>query len=181
MEKQISDLISIDKLLEKKLASNIPIIVKLTHDAVKGCLTMDTELNRLDMSIGKSIKPGCRNITKNGDESLMFGLSTNKLNSMNNKTLELCNFSDIVSPKSFEKHNLNQNDVESQKTKEEILEILNAVGLNYKMGMFEGVWKKAIQIEAKHDYEVVTKYTVCISSIINAIKELDALPEEYKA
>ena len=169
---------SINEELEKKSTLPIPIIQKMTTDKVRDCLKMDLELNRLDGAIGKSIIPGRTNIPKKGDEDLIFGLSTNKLNSKLYKTHQLCKVADLFCPKSYEQFDLSKSEMRKQRTRDEVTELLKAVGLNYKKGMMEGIWQAAIRMEVQCPTEEVTKKTVNILSVISAIKQLEALPDD---
>lgn len=155
------------------MQNKVPIKVKMTTDNVKECLIMKlAEEDLRDLTLGKSGKINCSNNPKKGDENLVFGLNTNKLNAMNDLALEMCTVKDIFAQNSYEIHQLSQKEIDLPRTKDEIKGILKDIGVDYKAGMFEGIWLKSIELESKCPLDQVTKNEVSIKSFLKAIREL---------
>lgn len=144
-------------------------------DAVKDCLTMHVQEDRLDAGVGRSTKLGCRNLTKKGDENMAFGLSTQKLNAMNNKVLEQTSIAEIISPAAMDRCKISEEEMAKQRRRSDVMEVLQTIGLNYRHAMFEGVWRRAVESEAKNSHENVTRQTASMNAVVRAIKELKAM------
>lgn len=63
----------------------------------------------------------------------------------------------------------------AQRTKEEIRTLLRKAGVDYCTAKFEAVWLRAMELEIKAPEEELTKTTVCMRSVMSAIRELHYL------
>lgn len=126
--------------------------------------------------VGKATKTGCRNVTRPGDENMTFGLSTDKLNGMSNKTLEKGSIGEAIRPTVMERCGITEEEMKKPRRREEVQEVLQTIGLNYRHAMFEGIWRKAVESEAQNSHQLITKRTVSMNAVVKAMKELQAVP-----
>ena len=158
------------------MVNSIPIKTKMTADAIKDCLTSHLELERDEKGLGRSTKLGCRNIPKKGDENMAFGLTTNKLNSMANKTLEQCGASETIYPSSMSPFGISQEEMQKQRTRNEVTEVLESIGCRFRPAMFQGIWQKAAKNESggADDFAFSTK--VSMTGFLQAMRDLKVTP-----
>lgn len=166
----------VDFELENRMMNKIPIKVKMTADVVGECMRTENQVGKMDLSLGKSVKIGLRNLPKEGDENLVFGLTTDHLNSMNDRSLELGKVAEVIGMSRECQGGFSRSEHEKQRSREEIIDILRAVGFEYKMGMFEGIWMKAAEFEWTDAIERMGRDTVSVGSLLKAIKVLEAMP-----
>ena len=141
----------------------------MVTDSVKGCLVSEKE------AFNSKARKNKENMSEEFNK-MTFGLTTNKLNFMNNRTLELGSVCDLIHPKEYNNFNLSSEEMTKKREKTEISEILEKVNLKYKKGIFQGIWKKAIEIEGIEPHFQINESLVSMISVIEAIKQLKAIP-----
>lgn len=153
----------------------VPIKTKMTADGIRDCLTSHVGCDKSDLGLGKSTKPGCRNQVRPGDENLAFGLTTNKLNAMGARMMEFGGASDAIAPNPLS-NCISQEDMLKQRTKNGMVDVLESVGCRFRPAMFQGIWQRAAKNECGGVDEYPFKATVSVSSFVQAMKELKAVP-----
>ncbi|CAD8057130.1 unnamed protein product [Paramecium sonneborni] len=119
-----------------------------------------------DIDLGKAIKFGFRNQPKPGDETRAFGVPAIR-NDIIKKGMKSVadpqNYGDevpavaLLFPEKFSHMGLSEQDFLSLRRKQEIKEIFESIGIKYGIGKFEGIFKRAKEIQNINDDKVSVK------------------------
>lgn len=132
-----------------------------------------------DPSLGRATRPGFRNFAKPADQDRTFGLKTAELNRRNIFGAK----SDPSKPTGFKESVIvpvgvceEMPELENlQRSKEEVKTLLRKAGVEYCSAKFEAVWLRAIELEIRRPEEELIKETVCMRSVMQALRELHYL------
>lgn len=141
-------------------------------DSVAICMQGNGDFD-IDHTIGKSI-PKVPNPELKKDTSRVFGLTTNQLNSRDQKDSEdtKTTFETVV-PSNLQKNGLNEDDYFQQRGKEEIKDLLESINVFYKFSKFEAIWQKALSYEPDINTNPFKK-TISLYSLMKAIREVES-------
>ncbi|KAM3131622.1 hypothetical protein pb186bvf_016286 [Paramecium bursaria] len=119
-----------------------------------------------DQDLGRATKFGFRNNPKQGDETRTFGVPTIRNDVLKKGMKSVAdpqNYGDeipaveLLFPQKFSHMGLSQEDFLRIRPKREIKEIFESIGIKYGIGKFEGVFKRAKEIQNTYDDKVSVK------------------------
>ncbi|KAL4491814.1 hypothetical protein ABPG72_006069 [Tetrahymena utriculariae] len=142
------------------------------------CISGEATLKEVqtDKDLGKTNRFGFRNVTKEGDENRVFGVPTIRNDIMKPQMKSIAdpnNYGDekpavsLLFPKKYDYMGVEQDDFKIKRHKYEIKDIFEKIGYKYKIGKFEGIFKRALEIENSTDNKA------SCSSFLQAIQEMD--------
>ncbi|CAD8058098.1 unnamed protein product [Paramecium sonneborni] len=119
-----------------------------------------------DIDLGKATKFGFRNQPKPGDETRTFGVPTIRndiLKTGMKSVADPQNYGDevpavaLLFPEKFSHMGLTEQDFLMLRNKKDIKQIFESIGIKYGIGKFEGVFKRAKEIQNTFDDKVSVK------------------------
>lgn len=131
---------------------------------------------KTDADLGTTTRFGFRNTTKSGDEQRVFGVPTIRDDILKKGMKSIAdpnNYGDekpalaLLFPEKYHFMGIDKEDFALRRYKYEIKDLFEKVGFKYKVGKFEGIYMRALEIDNSLDQKCSAK------SFLEAVKEMD--------
>ena len=175
-----SYLISIDPQLEYNMVEGYR--WKMPEQSMKLCMNMPNNIdpafnNKISRRIGNNHYHNS-NVNNNDksmngqyiptkEEQRFFGLTTDKMNMVaRTEPLQDATMGEILNPELRSLYGLTEDDLLKPRSKLEIKEMFEAMGLRYKLAKLEGAWLRAVSFEGEGNMQV------SLNSVLQAFREM---------
>eukprot|EP01138_Halocafeteria_seosinensis_P016482 gb/GECG01016813.1/.p1 GENE.gb/GECG01016813.1/~~gb/GECG01016813.1/.p1 ORF type:complete len:450 (+),score=61.40 gb/GECG01016813.1/:1-1350(+) len=148
-------------------------------DCIRGDFTAEEQLP--DTDLGKSTRPGYRNVAKDPDRR--FGVPSVRYDLPQNKGADLRDFSavDLIAPAAYVDRNVEHEDFLRCKSKEEITDIFNKIGYQLTQEEIDNIWNRAASTTTFTEQGKVSleEFRRCLNEYLEA-QDVGTLPEWWE-